>query len=59
MSKHKEEKGFDDGYKGLDIAMPDNSGYLAAYGRGYEQAEKDSYFAEQWLESSTEDNFSK
>ena len=49
MSNYKSEKGYHDGYHGLDIAMPDSSSYLSGYGRGYEQAEKDSHFAEQWM----------
>jgi len=47
MSKLKEEQGFNDGYAGNDIAYPNDSDYLKGYGRGYEQAEKDSYFTKE------------
>ena len=56
MSNYKSEKGYHDGYHGLDIAMPDNSSYLSGYGRGYEQAEEDSHFAEQWLNENQDES---
>ena len=56
MSNYKSEKGYHDGYHGLDIAMPDSISYLSGYGRGYEQAEKDSYFTEQWMDENQDES---